>query len=77
MPVRLPELIATPVMRGNQQGESHSGIFTVDFETQTEKQHIDWNTSEIDFEGRGTERSLRGITFDGDNIYVAAGDELF
>jgi len=73
----LPKLIATSVVRGSQQGESHGGIFTLDFEKQVAEQHVDWNTSEIDFEGRGADRGLRGITIDGEDIYVAASDELF
>jgi hypothetical protein len=77
MTIKLPKLIATSVVRGSQQGESHGGIYTVDFETQTGEQRVDWNTSKIDFEGRGADRGLRGITFDGDDIYIAASDELF
>jgi hypothetical protein len=74
---RLPKLVATSVVRGSQQGESHGGIFTIDFETRECQQHVDWNTGEIDFEGRGADRGLRGIEFDGDFVYVAASDELF
>lgn len=77
MTIKLPTLIATSVVRGSQQGESHGGIYTVDFQNKTGQQHVDWNTSDIDFEGRGADRGLRGITFDGDDIYVAASDELF
>ena len=77
MSVRLPKLIATSVVRGSQQGESHGGVFTIDFEIQDGAQHVDWNTDAIDWEGRGADRGLRGITFDGDNIYIAASDELF
>jgi len=77
MTVRLPKLIATSVVRGSQQGESHGGVFTVDFETQEGGQHVDWNTGAIDFEGRGADRGLRGVAFDGDEIYIAASDELF
>ncbi len=77
MTTRLPKLIVTSVVRGSQQGESHGGIYTVDFENRSGDQHVDWNTSKIDFEGRGADRGLRGITFDGDDIYVAASDELF
>ena len=77
MPDKLPKLIATSVVRGAQQGDSHGGIFTIDFEKQETIQHVDWNTGEIDFEGRGADRGLRGITFDGDDIFVAASDELF
>jgi len=74
---RLPKIIATSVVRGSQQGESHGGVFTVDFDNQTGEQHVDWNTGTIDFEGRGADRGLRGIAFDGDDIYIAASDELF
>jgi hypothetical protein len=77
MPIKLPKLIATSVVRGSRQGESHGGVFTIDFEQQTAQQHIDWNTSDIDWEGRGADRGLRGIAFDGDDIYIAASDELF
>lgn len=65
------------MVRGSEQGESHGGIFTVDFQTQECIQHVDWNTGEIDFEGRGADRGLRGISIDDDDIYVAASDELF
>lgn len=77
MTTKLPKLVATSVVRGSQQGESHGGIFTIDFDAKSGEQHVDWNTSEIDFDGRGADRGLRGITFDGDDIYVAASDELF
>jgi hypothetical protein len=77
MSVKLPKLIATSVVRGSQQGESHGGVFTVDFESREGAQHIDWNTAEIDWEGRGADRGLRGIAFDDDEIYIAASDELF
>ena len=77
MSIKLPKLIATSVVRGSQQGESHGGVYVVDFERQEGSQLVDWNTSDIDFEGRGADRGLRGITFDGDDIYIAASDELF
>src|SRR5262245_58871151 len=38
---------------------------------------LDWNTMEIDWQGRGWDRGLRGIAFDGETVYVAASDELF
>ncbi len=73
---RLPKLVATSVVRGSQQGDSHGGVYTVDFEKQEVEQHVDWNKSEIDFEGRGADRGLRGIAFNGDDILVAASDIL-
>lgn len=73
----LPRLIVTSVVRGSRQGESHGGVYTLDFATRTGRQRVDWNTVDIDFEGRGADRGLRGIAFDGDDIYIAASDELF
>jgi len=73
----LPKLITTSVVRGSQQGESHGGVYTIDFRNQEVVQHVDWNTSEIDFSGRGWDRGLRGIEFFQDRIYIAASDELF
>lgn len=77
MNLRLPKLIATSVVRGSKQGESHGGVFTVDFDKQEGAQHVDWNAAEIDWEGRGADRGLRGITFDDEEIFIAASDELF
>jgi hypothetical protein len=77
MTIKLPKMVATSVVRGSKQGESHGGVYTVDFEKQQVDQHIDWNRSNIDFEGRGADRGLRGIAFNGDDILIAASDELF
>jgi hypothetical protein len=70
-------LIATSVVRGSQQGESHGGIFLIDLDRRQVAQPIDWNRTNIDWQGRGWDRGLRGIEFDGDKIYIAASDELF
>ena len=77
MKIKLPKLIATSVIRGTQQGGSHGGVYTVDFVKREVVQHVDWNASGIDFEGRGADRGLRGIEFNVDDIYIAASDELF
>ena len=77
MTIKLPALVATSVVRGSHQGESHGGIYVVDFESRSGRQVVDWNTTSIDFEGRGADRGLRGIAFDDSDIYVAASDELF
>ena len=74
---KLPTIIATSVVRGSQQGESHGGIYLVDFQKQEADLVVDWDDSVIDFTGRGWDRGLRGIEFRGDEIYIAASDELF
>lgn len=70
-------LIATSVVRGSHQGESHGGVYLVDFERRSIAQPIDWNTVDIDWQGRGWDRGLRGIAFDGERVYIAASNELF
>ena len=72
----LPVLIATSVVRGSQQGESHGGVYLVDFRRRNVRQCIDWNNCDIDFSGRGWDRGLRGIAFHDDRIYIAASDQL-
>ena len=72
-----PKLIATSVVRGSHQGESHGGIYLLDFAEQDITQVVDWNTADIDWQGRGWDRGLRGIAFFAGEVYVAASDELF
>jgi hypothetical protein len=70
-------LIATSVVRGSQQGESHGGVYLIDLDEGKVAQAINWNSANIDWQGRGWDRGLRGIEFDDDKIYIAASDELF
>jgi hypothetical protein len=65
------------VVRGSRQGESHGGVHLVDFAHDRATQVIDWNTMDIDWQGRGWDRGLRGIAYDGETVYIAASDELF
>ena len=64
-------------MRGSRQGDSHGGLYLVDMEAGAFDQVYDWNSSDISFEGRGADRGLRGIAIVGDDIFIAASDELF
>ena len=73
----IPPLIATSVVRGSEQGQSHGGVFIVDPATQSVSQVVDWNTADIDWSGRGWDRGLRGIAFHNGEVYIAASDELF
>lgn len=70
-------LVATSVVRGSRQGESHGGVYLVDLDRQRVAQPIDWDTADIDWQGRGWDRGLRGIAFDAEKVYIAASDELF
>jgi hypothetical protein len=71
------KLITTSVVRGSEQGESHGGVYIIDVEKQDVRQVMDWNTTDIDWQGRGWDRGLRGIAIDGETVYIVASDELF
>jgi hypothetical protein len=71
------KLVATSVVRGSHQGESHGGVYLLDLQNGRARQTLDWNTIAIDWAGRGWDRGLRGIACDGDVVYIAASDELF
>lgn len=67
----------TDVVRSSKQGDSHGGAYLIDLNTGSFQQVLDWNRVDINWEGRGMGRGLRGICFVGDEIYIAASDELF
>lgn len=73
----LPKLLVSSVVRGAQQGDRHGGLYLVDIDAGQFEQVIDWNTSGIDWAGRGADRGLRGIVIAGKEIFIAASDELF
>ncbi|MCX2983003.1 hypothetical protein EYC98_19240 [Halieaceae bacterium IMCC14734] len=73
----MTKLIATSVVRGSHQGESHGGVHIIDFDAEKSFTVIDWNNTAIDFQGRGWDRGLRGIAIDGERVFIAASDELF
>ncbi len=73
---RLPTVITTSVVRSSHQGESHGGVYLVDLESGDYKLMVDWNNSDIDWDGRGGDRGLRGIAFCNNQIFIAASDEI-
>jgi hypothetical protein len=75
-PARLPRVLTSSVVRGAHLGESHGGLYLVDLHTGSAEPKLDWSRTDIDFEGRGGDRGLRGIAFRGERILVAANAEL-
>lgn len=73
----IPPLIATSVVRGSEQGQSHGGVYIIDPSARAVHQVLDWDTADIDWTGRGWDRGLRGVAFFGNEVYIAASDELF
>ncbi len=72
----MTKLLATSVVRGSVQGESHGGVFLIDLDAETVAQKLDWNTADIEWEGRGWDRGLRGIAFSDDAVLIAGSREL-
>jgi hypothetical protein len=70
-------LIATSVVRGSRQGDSHGGVYLVDLDAERVTQTIDWNNADIDWARRGWDRGLRGIAFGEGEVFIAASNELF
>lgn len=73
---KLPKVITTSVIRSSNKGESHGGLYLVDLESSELTQIIDWNETDINWEGRGMDRGMRGIAFYKKNIYIAISDEI-
>lgn len=73
----LPTVLMTDVIRSADQGQSHGGAYLIDLESGAWRQVLDWNSHDINWEGRGMGRGLRGIAIDAGDVYVAASDELF
>ncbi|MGI9271905.1 MAG: hypothetical protein ACR2QT_09025 [Woeseiaceae bacterium] len=71
------KLLAGSVVRGTRQDDSQGGLYLIDLESQSVRQVLDYNNSDIVWNNRGREHGLRGIAFDGDTIYCVASDELF
>jgi hypothetical protein len=63
------KLVTTSVVRGSQQGQSHGGVYLIDLEHRSVRQTIDWNKGDIDWQGRGWDRGLRGIASTGARIH--------
>jgi hypothetical protein len=74
---RLPRVVCSSVVRSVHQGESHGGVYLVDLETGACEQVLDWTDANINWEGRGGDRGLRGIAFHDGLVYLAASDEIF
>jgi hypothetical protein len=73
----LPTVLMTDVIRSSVQGNAHGGAYLINLETGSFDKVLDWNRVDIDWEGRGMGRGLRGITFRAGEVWIAASDELF
>jgi hypothetical protein len=73
---RLGKVLASSVVRGTAQGESHGGLYLLDLDSGASDLKLDWNSTDVDIAGRGGDRGLRGIAFHEQHILVAANAEI-
>jgi hypothetical protein len=73
---RLPTVLATSVVRSAFEGESHGGVYVVDLHSGDCQEVVRWDYGAISWEGRGSERGLRGIAFHDGLVLIAASDEI-
>ncbi len=74
---KLPMVIVSTVVRSSYKGQRHGSVHLINMETEDNKQVIDCNTKDINWEGSGGERGLRGMCFYKDDIYLASHDTIF
>jgi len=72
----MARVVVTSVIRGSNQGESHGGIYIVDLNKELAYQAVNWTNADIDWQGHGGDRGLRGIVVHGNRVYVAASEEI-
>jgi hypothetical protein len=69
-------LVATSVLRGSPEGQSHGAVHLVDMEGGRIAHVVDWKAPGVDWSQEGGGRGLRGIAIEGQRIFLAAADKL-
>lgn len=72
----LNRFLVSSVIRGSELSQSHGGLYLVDFSDASVRLCLDWANTEIDVDGRGGDRGLRGIAIAADGIWVASSCAL-
>ncbi|MBN2669266.1 MAG: hypothetical protein JXR60_08550 [Bacteroidales bacterium] len=72
----LPKVLASSIIRTSQENEVHGYLYLIDLENETIVKTLQWNDSDISFNGRGGQRGLRGIAFYNEHIYIGSGFKL-
>ncbi|MGI9221677.1 MAG: hypothetical protein ACR2QS_11655 [Woeseiaceae bacterium] len=72
----MARLVVTSVVRGSGQGESHGGIYIVDLNKELAYQAVNWTNANIDWQGHGGDRGLRGLAVHENRVYVASSEEI-
>lgn len=70
------KLLASSVVRLSNQGASHGYLYEIDLNKKTYKTVLEWNDPNINWDGRGGDRGLRGIVNYQDLIIVSSGKQI-
>jgi len=68
--------LASSIVRLTNKGADHGYLYLLDFNTETYDIVLKWEDENINWEGRGGDRGLRGIAFYQDLIIVASGKQI-
>ena len=72
----LPKIIVSSVIRATNRGESHGGLYMVDLNSGQSEQILNWDSANISFRDRGSERGLRGLSFHDRHCFVTIHDKV-
>ncbi|MFW5804154.1 MAG: hypothetical protein ACOCWG_02865, partial [bacterium] len=70
------KLLASSVVRLTNKGSTHGHLYLIDVDKDESTEVLKWDNTNINWEGRGNARGLRGIAFYEDSIIVASGTHL-
>jgi len=71
------KVLASYVIRASSKGQAHGGLAIVDLDNASVEKDIPWSELDIDFDGRGGERGLRGVACLDDCLFFASHDTLY
>jgi len=71
------KVIASSVIRSTIRGQSHGGLYVVDFDNNKYKQVLDWNYPHIRWDSGGGDRGIRGMVFYKDYLYAAGATYIY
>ena len=70
------EIIFSSVIRSSKKGNAHGGLYRLDLDSKDFNLLMSWDSPNINWEGRGGERGLRGIAKFKKQIIVASNDSI-
>lgn len=74
--MKFSNVLASTVVRASNKGESHGKVYLVNLDSGIINPVIDCNREDINWEGSGGERGLRGIAYYDNQIYLASHNRV-